>query len=75
MIICAYVRDQSVPHAVADGIANKEVQKGEGGSRWIKESVAEQENTISADMGSGRRTQLWLLALLGCSIVAGVSSS
>ena len=48
----------------------------EGGeSRWIKESVAEQENTISADMGSGRRTQLWLLALLGCSIVAGVSSS
>ena len=30
MIICAYVRDQSVPHAVADGIANKEVQKREG---------------------------------------------
>lgn len=73
MIICAYVRDQSVPHAVADGIANKEVQKG--GVGWIKESVTEQENTMTADMGSGWRTQLWLLALLGFSILAGVSSS
>ncbi|XP_073327894.1 complement C3-like [Pagrus major] len=30
---------------------------------------------MTADMGSGRRTQLWLLALLGFSILAGVSSS
>lgn len=73
MIICAYVRDHSVPHAAVDGIANKEVQRGE--VRWIKESVAEQENTVVADMGSGWRTKLWLLALLGFSILAGVSSS